>query len=301
MKWLRGYSFILLVISVFLLLSSFFVVDILPVLYKMYMGYEISSSKLDKLVSFGLKITNELKLYALLLIVTALSLYFIKTLSQYFILLLFLVLIHFIFIAEIGMLGIARRLYFMSIMLPLLWIFFDFFKFKKENYKNKITHAFLYVTLLSIVLPGLYLPPFFSGISGWTVELDRNKAFPIHGVFLVRNDDKEIRFSRAIVSPINFLTRLNTYMLRAHPEKVNDLLKFYKLTYIKRYDLLAKGLVPSQKNLGKFAYPSHNPHGNFDYSMFPPHSIIEIKLSIKYYNWDKEFIREEVLERLKWQ
>jgi hypothetical protein len=265
------------------------------------MGTEISSSKMDKLNSFGLSIITELRLYLLLTFLSSAMLYFVKNLKQYFTLLTLLIAIHFIFINEIGEFVIFRRFYQLVIMLPLLWIFFDFFKFKKESYKNKITHGFLYITLLSIVLPGLYLPPFFSGIPGWTVEIDKSKNISIDGVFLVRNDGEEIRFSRSIVSPINFVTRLNTYMIRRHPEKIHDLLNFYKATYIKRYHILEKGLTPSQTILGKFAYPTHNPHGEFDYSTFPPESIKEIKLSIKYYRWDKKFINEEIVAKEDWK
>jgi hypothetical protein len=89
-------------------------------------------------------------------------------------------------------------------------------------------------------------------------------------------------------------------MVRAEPQKLGKLLKFYKKVYEKRYDILKNRFVPSQNILGKLAYPTHNPHGNFDYSKFPPKSISEIKISTKYYNWDKEFIKEEVIAREIW-
>ena len=301
MKWLKFYSTLLLVLSIFVLILSFFIMDVFPILYKFYMGHEIASHKIEKLLEFGSKIIDELRMYGILLLITFSVIYFLKTIKQFFIVLLVFLSIHFIFIAEVGELVIFRRVYFMFLILPFLWIFFDFFKFRKECYTNKITNGFLYITLLALVLPGLYLPPFFSGIQGWTTQIDKRENFAIDGVFLVRDDGEEIRFSRAIVSPINFVTRLNNYMLRSHPDKVNDLLKFYKESYIKRYDILEEGLVPSQKILGKFAYPTHNPHGSFDYSKFPPKRIKEIKLATKYYSWDKKFIKEEVLARKGWE
>jgi len=300
MKWIKSYSIIILSISILVIILSFYIIDFFPLLYKFYMGTEISSLKIDKLHIFGAKIIHELRIYSILAFVTFSIMYFIDTLKKYFIVLLLFTLIHFIFIAEIGEFVIFRRFYQMFIMLPLLWIFFDFFKLKKETYKNKITHGFLYITLLCIVLPGLYLPPFFSGIPGWTVQIDKSENIAIDGVFLVRNDGEEIRFSRSIVSPINFVTRLNTYIVSRHPQKINTLLNFYKSTYIKRYKLLEKGLIPSQKILGKYAYPTHNPHGDFDYSKFPPESIKEIKLSIKYYSWDKTFINEKIIAKEDW-
>ena len=301
MKMIKSYSLTILLISILTITSSFFMIDIFPLLYKLYMGVDIPPSKIDKLNIFGLKIINEFRIYLILTFITFSVIYFIRTLRQYFILLILFTLIHFIFIAEIGEFVIFRRFYQMLIMLPLLWIFFDFFKFRKESYKNKITHGFLYITLLCIVLPGLYLPPFFSGIPGWTAQVDKSKNISIDGVFLVRNDGKEIRYSRSIVSPINFVTRLNSYMIRRHPEKISELLNFYKTVYIKRYKILEKGLTPSQNILGKSAYLTHNPHGDFDYSKFPPESIKEIKLSIKYYSWNKEFIKEEIIAKEDWK
>ncbi len=300
MKWLRNYSIVLLIISSFIIFLSFFLMDILPIAYQYYMGYDIASTKINKLVTFGSEMIYEIRVYALLSILAFMAMYFVRKLKHYFILLAILLVIHFLFIAEITDIVLFKRIYLMFITLPLLWIFFDFFKFKNETYYNQITHAFLYITLLSLVLPGLYIPPFFSGISGWTVQIDKDKKIAIDGVFLVRKDGKEIRYSRAIVSPINFLNRLNTYMLRAHPKKVSELLNFYKETYIKKYDLLKKGTLPSQKILGKWAYPTHNPQGNFDYSKFPPKSIKEIKLSTKYYSWDKKFLGEDVKAREVW-
>jgi hypothetical protein len=280
---------------------SFYMMDSLPMLYKLYTGSEITSEKMEKLVSFGSKIFEELKLFSIVLLLSSIAIYFVKTLKQYFLLLLLLLLIHFFFIAEVTEFAVLKRFYKTLVMIPLLWIFFDYFKFKKEDYKNKITHSFLYITLLCVVRPGLYIPPFFGGIQGWTVQLDKSKEFPIQGVFLVREDGKEIRYSRSIVSPINFVNRIDSFMVRTHPEKVEALLDFYEKTYIKRYDILEKGLIPSQKYLGSFAYPTHNPVGNFDYSKFPPNSIKVIKISIKYYKWDKTFTHEEILASKEWR
>ena len=300
MKWFKGYAVVLFVMSLLLLVLSFFFMDISPWLYQLYTGHEISSSKLDKLHTFALETIYQVRVYAILLLVTSLAIYRTKSIKAYGYLLLFFLTVHFIFIAEIGELVVIRRFYQMLIMLPLLWIFFDYFKFREEPYEKKITHGFLYITLLCIVLPGLYLPPFFTGIPGWTVEIDKEKPFVIEGIFLIRKDGKEIRYSRAIVSPVNFVTRLNQFILVKHPDKVHDLLTFYKEVYIKRYDILKQGYMPNEEKLGKLAYPIHNPYGAFDYAKFPPSSLKEIRLSKKYYHWDKRFIKEEVVAREVW-
>jgi len=300
MKWLKLYSIILFVMSLFALIVSFFIIDLFPLFYKFYTGHEILSSKMDKLTAYATNIIEQLRVYSILLLITSSAIYLSKSIKQYVYVVVFFLLFHFVFIAEIGEIVVIRRVYQMLIMIPFLWIFFDYFKFKKESYEKRIAHGFLYITLLCMVLPGLYLPPFFSGIQGWTVEFDKREPFVIEGVFLIRDDGNEIRYSRAIVTPINFLTRINQYMVGKHPEKVNDLLKFYKEVYIKRYDILKQGYMPNEEKLGKVAYPIHNPYGNYDYSKFPPSRIKEIKISKKYYYWDKKFIKEEVLAREVW-
>jgi len=301
MRWLKKYALFLVAVSMVLIGFLFYIMDILPMMYTLYTGSEIPPDKMEKLVSFGANIVTELKIFSIVLLLSAIAIFLVKTLKQYFLLLLGLLIFHFFVTAEITEFAVLKRFYKTLVMLPLLWIFFDYFKFKKEQYGTKITHGFLYITLLCVVLPGLYIPPFFGGIQGWTVELDKTKEFPIQGVFLVRDDGKEIRYSRAIVSPINFVNRIDEFMVRSHPDQVEALLSFYEKTYIKRYDTLKNGLIPSQKYLGKFAYPTHNPVGNFDYSKFPPKSIKSIKISTKYYMWDKTFVREELLASKEWR
>lgn len=301
MRWLKLYSITLLSLIVAIAVLSFFIMDLLPVLYKFYRGQEASLLNLVKLQTFGLELRAELRLYLILSFITFMLMSFVNTLKQYLILVMIFIFIHFVFIAEIGEFIIFRRLYQMLIMLPLLWIFFDFFKFRKERYEKKITHGFLYITLLCMVLPGLYLPPFFSGIPGWTTQIDKNETFIVEGVFLLRDDGKEIRFSRAIVSPINFVTRLNNYIVTRQPQSVSDLLKFYKTSYVKRYFILERGFMPSENFLGKLAYPIHNPYGNFDYSEFPPNRIKEIRLLRKHYSWNKKLVKEEIIAKEDWR
>jgi len=300
MKWLKVYALLVFILSLLVLVASFFIFDMFPVFYKFYTGHEILSSKMDKLYVYGSNLIEQLRAYSIFLLITSAVMYFTKTIKQYFYLLAFFFTVHFIFIAEIGDMVIIRRFYQMIVLLPLLWIFFDYFKFRKESYDKKVTHGFLYIILLCIVLPGLYLPPFFTGIPGWTVEIDKKEPFTIDGVFLIRKDGKEIRYSRAIVNPVNFVSRLNQFFLVKHPDKVHDLLTFYKDVYIKRYDILKEGYMPNEQKLGKFAYPIHNPYGDFDYSKFPPDSIKEISLKTKYYSWDKRLIKEEVTAREIW-
>lgn len=117
----------------------------------------------------------------------------------------------------------------------------------------------------------------------------------------MRDDSEEVIYSRSIVNPINFPSRVNRYVRKNHSNKINELLNFYETAYKKRYGILKEGNTPNQYILGKLAYPGHNPYGKFDYSKFPPESIKEIKISTKYYTWDKEFIEEKVVAKKDWK
>ncbi len=301
MKYLKIYSVILLSLTLLLMVLSLYIIDFMPSIYHFYMGEVISASKIDKLHNCAIELFNQINVYMILSVFTFISFYFLKTVRQYLIVMVLFLLIHFVLISDVCTLPIIKRLYKMVLMSPLLWIFFDYFKFKKESYTTKITNGFLYITLLFLTLPGLYFPPFFSGIQGWTIEIDKQKNIEINGLFLVRDDGKEVRYSRAIVSPINFVTRIDTFMQYKHHSKLNELLQFYQDVYIERYPLLKQGIMPHQKLLGRWAYPIHNPYGDFNYTDFPPNRIKYIKLSTKYYRWDKRFINEKIIATKEWR
>jgi len=77
MKWFKIYAVIVIVLSTFVAIVSFFMLDIVSMLYKFYMGYEIASSKLNQLTTFSMKMSNELQIYAILSIFTFGIFYFI--------------------------------------------------------------------------------------------------------------------------------------------------------------------------------------------------------------------------------
>lgn len=183
MKGFKQYSIIGIGLSVLTFLLSFFMVDLLPMLYKLYTGNTIDPSKITKLLDFGSSIISDLKIYSIFGLLTFIVMYFLKNYKQYFIFLAIALLIHFIFIAEIGEFTVFRRLYQLVVMLPLLWMFFEYFKFRNQSYYQKITHGFLYISLLCIVLPGAYFPPFFNGIAGWTAQIDKIQPVSVGGCF----------------------------------------------------------------------------------------------------------------------
>lgn len=300
MKWLRPYATLMLVVSIIMIVTSFYMMEFMPILYKLYTGIEISPEKMDKLTLVGNVFIHEVRVISIFSSITFTVLLFVKNIKQYLLLVAIGLLVHFLFIAEITEYAIFKRVYKLFLMLPLLWIFFDYFKFKKENYEKRVTHGFLYLTLVFLIVPGLYAPPFFSGIQGWTIEIDKKEPILIEGVFLVRQDGKEIRYTRGITNPINFLQRIDNFFINKHPDKLEELLTFYENIYIKQYSTLKEGKIPSQVIMGNFSYPTHNPVGAFDYSSFPPSSIKSIKIIRKRYRWNRELIDEEILASKEW-
>ncbi len=300
MNWIRPYAILLLCVSIVTVILSFYMMDFMPILYKLYRGVEITPDKMDKLRIFGNILIHDVRIIAMFSSITFAILLFVKNIKQYFLLVAIGLLVHFLFIAEITEYAIFKRVYKLFLMLPLLWIFFDYFKFKKENYEKRITHGFLYLMFVFLIVPGLYAPPFFSGIQGWTIEIDKKEPILIEGVFLVRQDGKEIRYTRGITNPINFLQRIDNFFINKHPDKLEALLTFYENIYIKQYSTLKEGKIPSQVIMGDFSYPTHNPVGAFDYSSFPPSSIKSIKIIRKRYRWNRELIDKEILASKEW-
>jgi len=165
------------------------------------------------------------------LIYGVVSFYFVfltKIYKQYLYTVCVLLLINFLFISEITAYTGLRRLYFMLIAIPLLWIYFDYFSFKEKNYYKKITNIFIYISLLCMIVPGVYLPPFYHGIAGWTVQIDKTSDVTITGFYLVRADGKEIRYSRALLNPINFEHRFFDGGNKQGPEVVDKFFVFYQ-------------------------------------------------------------------------
>jgi hypothetical protein len=83
MKWLKVYSLILVVISLSLFITSFFIIDFFPVWYKFYMGHEILSSKMDKLYLFASNTIDQLRVYSILLLISSSVMYFTKRIKYY--------------------------------------------------------------------------------------------------------------------------------------------------------------------------------------------------------------------------
>jgi len=240
------------------------------------------------------QLNHDIPIYLLFTLFSMIIFYNLKNIKNYLYAIVFLLLFNFLIITEITDHTAMRRLYRMVILLPSLIIFFKYFSFRNVDYYKKVTHIFLYISLICIVFPGIYLPPFFNGIAGWTVQINKNKDITTTNLYLVRDDGKEIVYSRALINPINFEHRLYNNAKKQSPEVLDKFYTFLKTTYDKRWKILKEGKYPNQKYLGNISYPGHNPYGKYSYINFPPNQIIKIKYSTKYYTWDKKFKKEIV-------
>lgn len=91
------------------------------------------------------------------------------------------------------------------------------------------------------------------------------------GLKLVRDDGKEVWFTRGILSPVNFIGR---QMSRAKTiEQKREMMQFFFSRYQEHYALLEQGYYPNQRIFGKWGYPGHNPYLMFNYDDFPPNRI----------------------------
>ena len=106
----------------------------------------------------------------------------------------------------------AKRIIFFVLFTPInLILFRELFNFYKINktYEVKLVIIFYEITLIMLWLPGGFAPPFYNGISGWTVKY---KSFQkdiryVHGIKLIRNDDVSVWMPYGVLSPINFVGR----------------------------------------------------------------------------------------------
>ena len=133
------------------------------------------------------------------------------------------------------------------------------------------------LVLLAVITitPGFYFPPFFDGISGWAVTIEKDTPLYFHGYKLIRDDGEEAWYSNAFVSPVTQNGRFMSVLRRKLKAEVRY--EFLAKNYERIYSDLAKGKDPHQKILGRWAYPTHNLSKYSPvYKEFPPESIEKI-------------------------
>ncbi len=192
----------------------------------------------------------------------------------------------------------AKRLIFFVLFTPInLILFRELFNFYKidKTYEIKLIIIFCKITLIMLWLPGGFAPPFFSGISGWTIKYKnfQREIRYVYGMKLIRNDDASVWMPYGVLSPINFVGRHYVTYKKKYPEYMDDLYKFYYSSYCYNFKILEKGFFPNQRYLKKFAYPGHNPSVMQDFKGFSPETIKSI-------SWVREKIRlkdKKVLSR----
>lgn len=121
---------------------------------------------------------------------------------------------------------------------------------------------------LVLFIPGLYLPPFFDGISGWTFKEFNNDRITYWRLEVFDSYGNTVPFPYACFSPVTQEDRM--YSSVAFPLKppflreikeevmVNVTHNFFKKAFSSCLEYMKIGLFPYQKTLGEFAYPTHN-------------------------------------------
>ena len=156
-------------------------------------------------------------------------------------------------------------------LMPLLWNGLKEINslFKKNEIKMfDIRRILALVLALVLFVPGIYIPPFFDGIAGWTFREFDNDKITYWRLEAFNNKGNVLPFPYACFSPITQEDRMYSSIafplkppflkeikdeFRAHKTHV-----FFKKAFLTCLEYMQVGLFPYQKTLGKFAYPTHN-------------------------------------------
>lgn len=180
---------------------------------------------------------------------------------------------------------LLRRFIFFFYLLPVLYLITSCLlkHYKSNQYYKKISIALMFMLILCWSIPSLYLPPFFSGIAGWTNKIDVNAPIRVPGLELVRDDGKTVWFTNSIIDPMNFLLRELQAEGHKGKEQLTEYLDFCLAVYNKQYYLLKKGKYVTER-FSPLGFPEDNPSNMQDYKNFPPERIRKIIFSNKYYD-----------------
>lgn len=178
-----------------------------------------------------------------------------------------------------------RALFGVVAFLALLpWLPIWFRGFRGWTYYDKVAAGFFAFSLTIKLLPGGYFPPFYSGIAGWTLKVDKTSPLAISGLKFIRQDGQEIWMSNGITSPQNFLYRQISQCESQGASVLKQCLGYYMDLYRYEFPYLSQGRFLSEKYLGAWAYPGHNPYRMLNYAAFPPNDIQEIISAIEEYD-----------------
>ena len=155
-----------------------------------------------------------------------------------------------------------RRLFGFIGAFPVIALFLSlYFEKRKEPNVGKICAAVPCALIVFVLFPGFIFPPFYGGIAGWTMDVDKSKPVIISGIRLVNDEQEEIWHNPAFLQPHTQVGRFQKAFL-ASGHKRDAYLAFLFENYKRIYPTLQIGRLPHQIYLGDFAYPTHNLQSN---------------------------------------
>ena len=194
------------------------------------------------------------------------------------------------------MIAIRRVAGFLAVF-PLLGLAVDLYRNNRAQV-GRVPAAVPFAILVFAFFPGLYLAPFYGGIAGWTLTIDRAQPVSVGGYKLVNEAGEEIWYNHAFFQPISQNGRF-LRAFRAADLSDQNFMQFMFENYAHIYPILEGGRMPHEWALGRFAYPSHNLSDSNarDYvGRFAPNRIVEIRVVTEYYSRDGKFLRVEKSE-----
>lgn len=187
-----------------------------------------------------------------------------------------------------------RRVAGFAVVLPLLGLAVDLYRNNRAQI-GRVPAAVPLVILVFAFFPGLYLAPFYGGIAGWTLTIDRARPVAVGGYKLVNAAGEEIWYNHAFFQPISQNGRF-LRAFRASGMNNRKFMEFMLENYARIYPSLERGRMPHEWALGKFAYPSHNLSDSnaLDYvGRFAPNRIVAIRVVTEYYARDGKLLKVE--------
>lgn len=189
-----------------------------------------------------------------------------------------------------------RRIVGFVVLYP--WIFVAFALYRQHSSApnaGRMAAAVPLALLLFASFPGLYLAPFYGGIAGWTLSVDKRDPIRFGGYKLVNDRGEEIWYNHAFFQPITMNNRLEAAFRKKKLGK-EAFMKFMFANYSRIYPVLTQGRMPHEWLLGRLAYPTHNLSDSnaADYiGRFAPNRITELKAVTAYLSWEGELLRAE--------
>ena len=140
--------------------------------------------------------------------------------------------------------------------LPLIFYFLERYNAEKNNTNNK-SGIFLICIIFFCTIPGLYIAPFFGGIAGWHVQIDKSDNFTTAAYVLINTDNEKVVLNHALLEPSSMMGRLEYAWIFSGRSK-EDFMKFLFDNYSRLYPIIKDGKLSHQRYLGGLAYPAHS-------------------------------------------